>query len=268
MCSSDLDRPNVIAILEPGRRSAQMFEFALKNVGNTSVYNVKVDVSPGDIIGLHDQLISEISIFNNVTPVLIPQMEFRTKLFLYFDLIKERGEDTAFTFTTTYKTTDGKKHEQSYHYNLDIYKDLSVFNEGSLKDVTNAMKKVTCDLKEISGKIDKNIQRQDWREKVGLKILDGKNDNESLDYFVSIWEDYRLRKGQDSFGEYKVQAICEALYDKLCFGNSPNQVELKKLFIELSRFDFSYGVVPSNRFLELGDRSAEIVREITKSKSR
>lgn len=43
-----LEAANVQALLEPGRSRGSLFELAIKNSGNVSVYNVGVSVDPED----------------------------------------------------------------------------------------------------------------------------------------------------------------------------------------------------------------------------
>lgn len=266
-----LERPNVQAILEPGRSWGPLFELTIKNSGNSTVYDVKISMSPKDLPSWGDRVVSELSLFNVPIPVLAEGQELRTKLFLYSEVVKSKGADTKITFEVRYKTFDGRAQTQTYDYRLDVYEGLSVFKEGSLNKVQEEIEKVTKEIDGLSRKFDEAVRQQDWLKKLSLKMLDGKTDGESLEYFVSAWADQEemQKEDYDRFGEYKIQALCEALYDRLCFGSTseiPEQNELRKIFLRLARFHFFIdGGASSGKFKELGDKATEIIQGMKKA---
>lgn len=263
-----LERPNVQAILEPGRSWGPLFELIIRNSGNAPVYDVTISVKPLDLPSWGDRIASELSLFNVPIPVLAEGQELRTKLFLYPDVVKIKGKDTKITFDIRYKTSNGREHTQKFDYKLDVYEGLSVYKKGSLNDVVKELEKVTKELSGLSGKFDKVIRKQDWPERLKFEMLEGKTDEESLTYFASAWADQKdvQKKDYDRFGEYKIQALCEALYDRLCFSNMlglSEGTELREIFLRLARFQFFIdGGASSRKFLELGDKATEIIHRM------
>lgn len=254
-----LDRPNIIAVLEPGRRSPQLFEFALRNIGNASVYDVSVDVDPSDIEGLDKSPIGEISLFRNVIPVLIPDAEFRTKLFLYFELVKVRGEDIAFTFEVAYKTANGKIHKQVFHYGLDIYKGLSVFNEGSLQDVTKELEKIGKELSNIAKNQEETNQEISWLARKGEFDLREASTKEVLNLFHRVWSDFRDQDEENLYGFNRrmVRVLSESVYERLSVSEDTRIIELRKLILKISRKEYFY----RDEFLNIGDEIVKLINE-------
>ena len=262
-----LERPNVQALLEPGRSSGQIFELAIRNSGNAPVYDVKISINPPDLPSWGGNIASELSLFNTPVLVLSEGQELRTKLFLYSEAIKAKGPDAKISFDVNYKTSNGREHSQKFDYNLDVYQGLSVFKEGSLNDVAETIKGVKKELNSLCGKVEEVQNKQDWTDRLSFRMLEGKTIDESLTYFETAWADYQSTQNTDfdGFGEYKIQALCEALYDRLCFAELPDKsksVELRETFLQLARFQFIiYGGASSNKFQDLGDRAAEIIQE-------
>lgn len=254
-----LDRPNIIAVLEPGRRSPQLFEFALRNIGNASVYDVSVDVDPSDIEGLDKSPIGEISLFRNVIPVLIPDAEFRTKLFLYFELVKVRGEDIAFTFQVAYKTANGKKHKQVFHYGLDIYKGLSVFNEGSLQDVTKELEKIGKELSNIAKNQEETNQEISWLARKGEFDLREASTKEILNLFHRVWSDFRDQDEENLYGFNRrmVRVLSESVYERLSVSEDTRIIELRRLILKIARKEYFY----RDEFLNIGDEIVKLINE-------
>lgn len=258
-----LDRPNIIAVLEPGSHWAQLFEFALRNIGNASVYDVSVDVDPSDVEGFDNLPISEISLFRNVIPVLIPEAEFRTKLFLYSDLVKTRGEDVAFTFQVTYKTADGNNHTQEFNYGLDIYKGLSVFNEGNLQDVTKELEKISKELSNITKYQEETNQELSWFARKGEIDLRETSTKEVLSLFQRVWSDFRDQDEEDLYGFNRrmIRILSESIYERLSVSEDNGLMEFRRLILKMARKEYFFG----NEFLNLGD---EIVKIIDDSKGK
>lgn len=259
-----LDRPNIIAVLEPGRRSPQLFEFALRNIGNASVYDVSVDVDPSSAEGLDKSPIGEISLFKNVIPVLIPEAEFRTKLFIYSELAKAQGEDVAFTFQVTYKTANGKEYKQVFNYGLDIYKNLSVFSEGSLQDVIKQLEKIGKELSGIAKNQEEANREISWLAREGKYDLRESSPNEALDIFKLGWSDFRSQDQEELFGFNRrmVRVLCETVYKQLSISEDTRLIELRRLVLKMARKEYFY----RDEFLKLGDEIVNIINELNERK--
>jgi hypothetical protein len=127
-----LERPNVNAIFETSSSYAPLTKLIIKNIGCVPVYELAISIDPLDFPGLRPyKFLKDISLFHRSIPVLCESQEISTLLFSFLEIKETPFVDSILTFKLSYKTPKGKTCQQSYSYDLAVYKRLPYFIEKS-----------------------------------------------------------------------------------------------------------------------------------------
>lgn len=263
-----LNDPNVQVVLEPGKRHGSLFELAIRNTGNVSVYDVRVEIAPTDFPGLTVESLGDLHLFKVPIPILTETQEIRTILFSYMDFtsfVESNDRDSIVTFTVAYRTLQGEEGSQTYAYDLDLYKGLTDFSEASLNDVVKQLKDLKKQTKAISSATKNVSDRLEWDMRL-LPKRQGEDLQASLNHFLAAWEDFESlgNRALMGFNLHKMRVLCEKTYDAACSHSDSNAAleELRRKLLSMSRLDFRLGPDPDERFTSLGNEVVEIIREL------
>lgn len=157
-----LEAADVQAMLEPGRRQGSLFELAIRNSGNVTVNDVRIDVDPKSFPSLGGQSLGDLNLFSRPIPVLTQGQEIRTILFYYQDYVESETSSDTITVSVSFKTPQGTENIRTYKYDLSIYTGLTDYSEKSLSDVTKELKELKKELTKIRSGVDKVGSKIEW----------------------------------------------------------------------------------------------------------
>jgi hypothetical protein len=157
-----LEAADVQALLEPGRRQGSLFELAVRNSGNVTVHDVRIDVDPNTFPSLGGQSLSDLSLFSRPIPVLTQGQEIRTILFYYQDYVESETSGDTITVSVSFKTPQGTENVRTYKYDLSIYTGLTDYSEKTLSDVTKELKDLKKELTKVTSGVGKVGSKIEW----------------------------------------------------------------------------------------------------------
>lgn len=262
-----MNEPNVQVILEPGKRHGSLFELAVRNTGNVSLYDVHLEIDPKDTPSLTGGTLGDLNLFRIPIPVLTEMQEVRTILLNYRSVLsfaESDGQSYTVTFTVTYRTLQGQTKSQIYAYDLNLYKDLTDFSEASLNDVVKQVKDLNKQTKAVSAATQKVSDRLEWN----MRLPRGSNLRgdlrTSLARFLIAWQDFQSLDDRAfiGFNLHTMLALCEETYDELCSHSNMGEeyAELRRKLLGMSRARFYLGSDPVEEFTSLGNEAEQIIR--------
>ena len=263
-----LNEPNVQAVIGQGKKVGYWFELVIKNIGNVSVYDVSIDVSPKDFPGFTTQALRELNLFNVPISVLTEGQEIRTILFDYRSAVSDKDKDTIISFTISYSTANGKKYSQVYNYNLNIYWDMVDMSAKSFDDIVEELGDLKDELKKMTAVNKELVEKIDWNGKIILSKLDGSISLEgTLIAYLSAWSDFKLL-GDEAFRGlhlYSMRTTCLGVYNKLCMNDHTANAytELRTKLLKMAQKQFLLdGGRSRQEFLILGDEVTAQVQQL------
>ena len=157
-----LDRPNVVAVLEPCRAVSSIFELVLRNTGAVSVHDVTVDIAPRTCPGMTERTLGELEAFAEPIPVFSEGEQLRT-LLLDYRIVASAGRlEDPITITVAYTTTRGRKASQSFVYRMSVYRGLSRILDKDLGDLVDALRDAKSSLKDIAKNTEELSSSVQW----------------------------------------------------------------------------------------------------------
>jgi hypothetical protein len=146
-----MDKPNIQLSLEPQVRWGNLFDLIVENLGNVPVYDLKLEIKPSGLKTIGERKLDELNLFKIPIPVFGMGQKIKTLAIDYVGFI-HGDQPKQISLIAKYKTDNKKYLTQQYDFDLQIYEGMSASSESSLKDVVEAVNKLTDEVKIISRK--------------------------------------------------------------------------------------------------------------------
>lgn len=143
-----LDEANIQVTFEPRKSWGNFFDLVIKNLGNTSVFDLKFKIDPKELKTLGDKKLEDLNLFKKNIPVFSIGEELRTFAITYPSYIHSK-QPKQFSISVEYKTKDGKTKKQKYNFDMEIYEGMSASSEKSLNEVVEQIENLNKNLDKI-----------------------------------------------------------------------------------------------------------------------
>jgi hypothetical protein len=147
-----MDEPNIQITLEPQARWGNFFDLIIENLGNVSVFDLRIDIEPKGLKTLGQRKIEELNLFHRKIPVFGVRQKLKNFAISYVDFINS-DQQKQISFIAEYRTKNNEQRTQKYDFDMEIYKGMDCETEKSLSDIANKMDNINSSLISISRNI-------------------------------------------------------------------------------------------------------------------
>jgi hypothetical protein len=147
------DEPSVQGSLEPQSRWGNFFDLIITNIGNVPVYKLRIRMEPVGLKTIGDRKLEDLNLFKKAIPVFTKGANMSTFAISYVDFINSK-QPKQITFIVNYETATGKKYEQQFDFDMEVYINMSASSESSLSDVVHKMEDMTKEISKIAKHFD------------------------------------------------------------------------------------------------------------------
>lgn len=143
------DEPSVQISLEPRARSGNFFDLVISNIGNVPVYKFRISIYPSGLETIGKSRLEDLNLFKRTFPVFGKGTTLRTLAISYVDFIHS-AQPKQITLIATYYSSYGKKYEQHFDFDMEIYMNMSAPSENNLNDVVSKLAAMTNEISKVA----------------------------------------------------------------------------------------------------------------------
>lgn len=159
-----LDEPNIQISFEQQTRWGNFLDLVIENIGNTTVYNLRLAIEPKGLKTAGERKLEDINLFKTKIPTFGVGQKLRTNAIAYLDFMKI-SQPKQFSIIAKYMTKFDKIKEQKYDFDMEIYRGMSASAEKSLNDIEFVLQKINRNMSEFVDKYGDQLSRRMFKEK-------------------------------------------------------------------------------------------------------
>lgn len=141
-----MNRPKIIVNYELHEGKGGIFDFVIKNVGNSPAKEIRLELENDLKCYGEEKYLSETKIFKDGIDYMVPNQEI--KRFLNFTRqMNEEEFEKIYRGNITYKDVNGKTYKEKFSLDFSYLSDLKYIEEKKIKDI---LKDISKDINKIS----------------------------------------------------------------------------------------------------------------------